>query len=348
MEPSYFAKVKGRMKERLVREKPRKIWLACSGGLDSMVLMHTLAGMGPEVGEMEVLHVNFRLRGEESEEDASFVRESSQALGLKCQILQVERQSHPVDQRGVQEWARELRYGWFDSLMQKGDYLALAHHADDLVETILMRIARGAHLTQLLAMEEMRGNRWRPFIELPREIIQNEAVQQKIIHREDSSNAKLVYTRNVIRHRILPELEALYPGIRQSLSQLAQDALDFTRFSEETEKSSIAPTSVALRQLPGAVARQKIRSFLEASTGKKGLSRQVLEQLRLALVEGRELSMNLNEKLRVLVSAGSIQVLAAHRQRSMRWSQYSKGLVDLEPCLCLTSSSKFVLMKRLE
>lgn len=333
------------MQKRLVDEKPIKIWLACSGGLDSMVLTHTLAAIRPPEVELEALHVNFRLRAEESDKDADFVRSSCRALGLRCQTLSVDTKSHPPGLRGIQEWAREIRYQWFRSLMQEGQWLALAHHADDLVETILMRIARGAHISQLKAMEEFREGLWRPFLGLGRAALEQEAKKQNIAHREDSSNAKLVYSRNVIRHRILPELEALYPGVRQNLSHLAQDALDFSQFSEDTEGGLDASE---LAKLPGAVARQRLGRFLRPWLGSKEASREILETLRLALVEGRDLTLELNPRFRALIRVGSLSVEPAQRRRTTRWEQYRRGIVDSRPCLWLTASATFQPTMRLE
>lgn len=341
----YFDSVREAMRERLLLESPPKIWVACSGGLDSMLLMHTLAAVCPPQVQLEVLHMNFQLRGEESDADAAFVRAQSAALGLASRVLAVDPKEQGSSGKGIQEWARDTRYRWFRSLMGDADWLALAHHKDDLIETILMRIARGTPLGQLIGMEEFRDFLWRPFLSLSRPTLEREAMRERIRHREDSSNIKLIYSRNIIRHRILPELEALYPGVRQSLSHLAQDALDFSRFSEETGKSFNVEE---LPKLPGAVARQRLGHYLSRWIGAEGLRRETLERLRTALIAKEELTLELNARFRVKAKDGHVEVEAAHRKRSTRWEQYRRGLDDSRPVSWLSEGASFEPTKRLE
>ncbi len=199
-----------------VRETDR-IGVAVSGGADSMVLLQVLHGLGYAV---EAYHVNFRLRGRDSDEDAGFVQAWCAAQRIACEIHEVDTMSHvAMTGLNVQEAARDIRYAWWAALHRAGrfDVLATGHHLDDNIETLLMRLLRGTGLRGLQGIPPRRDYIIRPMIELPAGAIRDFARQMNIPWREDSSNRKDDYFRNRVRNSLLPLLDELAPEYRSAL-----------------------------------------------------------------------------------------------------------------------------------
>jgi tRNA(Ile)-lysidine synthetase-like protein len=332
---SRFRLLLEQMQARVTKGNPSRMWVALSGGLDSMVLLHLCRQLGVS-DKLGVLHVNYRLRGAESDGDADFVRKISESFGLECRILTVDPLDHPPEGRGLQNWARDLRYRWFREQMLEGEWLALAHHADDLAENVLMRITRGAGMNHLLGMKEFEAYRWRPLLGVWRAELEEEADRQKIPHRVDSSNAKLIYSRNVIRHRILPELERMYPGARENLLTLAGDAEALTGYYRD-QRQPWGPVlgADALREQPAVLAQQTIGDFLGHHGVTGPVSRRHRVDLATALMTDCTLVLALDERHRAVVRAGELWVEASTVRRSARWSQYAGAVGDNAPKMSL-------------
>ena len=184
-----------------------KLLVACSGGLDSVVLATLLKEMGIEIG---LAHANFQLRGEESDEDESFVLDLAEKWQVPVFTERFDTQEFADSQKlSVQMAARELRYRWFDEIMNdfKFDYLVTAHHADDDLETFLINLSRGTGLQGLLGIPAQNGKVVRPLLSFDREAILAYAKKENLFWREDSSNAKRDYLRNQLRHEVIPELK---------------------------------------------------------------------------------------------------------------------------------------------
>ena len=126
----------------------------------------------------------------------------------------------------LQEWARKTRFDWFYSVSGPGDWIVLGHNENDLAENALLRMARGSGVHNLGGMSQIKSPLWRPLLDVDRPTIEQIAHRQKIPHREDSSNAKLEYSRNRIRHIVLQELNQLYPGATQRIANLVREAED--------------------------------------------------------------------------------------------------------------------------
>lgn len=204
--------------------------LACSGGIDSMVLATLLQRMHLQV---EILHCNFNLRGEESKRDEDFVRAFAQSTGIPCHVQSFDTEAEVKKMgKGVQEVARMLRYEWFYKVMEsrqqanKNTYLLTAHHADDQVETIAMNFFRGTGIAGMHGMQVKAGSLIRPLLFANRAEIYAFAESNAIAWVDDSSNIKDNYTRNHFRHHVLPAVEKIFPEVRQNLLDNAK------RFSE--------------------------------------------------------------------------------------------------------------------
>lgn len=207
----------------------KKILLALSGGLDSVVLAHLLLSARLPFA---TAHANFGLRGEESDADEIFVTEFARANQLEIFVKKFETSQYKkTEQLSTQEAARELRYIWFEELLQKKgfDLILTAHHLDDSLETFLINLSRGTGIDGLLGIPQERDFIFRPMAEATRQQILNYAVQNNLKWREDSSNQTDAYLRNRIRHHLVPQLKKLHPtfdkNFLQTLSNLKQTSL---------------------------------------------------------------------------------------------------------------------------
>ncbi|MCC6754519.1 MAG: tRNA lysidine(34) synthetase TilS [Saprospiraceae bacterium] len=188
-----------------------KLLVAVSGGLDSMVLAHALITGG---WNLALAHVNYGLRGLESDLDEDLIRKFSKEHNIE---LFVNRIALPV--RGnLQEHARNARYRFFESLRASSgfDRILTAHHADDVLEGFFLHFARGAGLKGLKPMEPVSGHIVRPLLNVWKSELLAYAKANYVAYRDDSSNAAQDYDRNFIRHSILPGLIARFPGFRKS------------------------------------------------------------------------------------------------------------------------------------
>jgi tRNA(Ile)-lysidine synthase len=216
-----------------------------SGGVDSIVLAHIMHNLH---AKCTIAHVNFQLRGEESNRDEQFVSAFALQHQIPIQVNVVETQKYADTYKmGIQEAAREIRYAWFGALMQeiaaaenkreetgklntlspqpKPVVLLTAHHANDQAETILMQLFRGTGLHGLTGIPMRRKdilNVARPLLNFTKEEIKAYANSNGLSYVEDSSNEKDDYRRNFIRNTILPQVEEMYPNANENILATAQ------------------------------------------------------------------------------------------------------------------------------
>ncbi|MDG1279538.1 MAG: tRNA lysidine(34) synthetase TilS [Algoriphagus sp.] len=197
---------------------PSKTYLlACSGGLDSICLGELL--IRAEI-PFEVAHVNFHLRGKESDGDEKFVKDWAKSNSKTVHFHQAETLEFAVESHiSTQMAAREIRYEWFEKIRSDRNLegIILAHHQDDQIETIFLNLLRGTGIEGLYGMAERRGYLIRPLLPFSREQIEIFAQQNKIMWREDSSNQKTDYKRNKLRHDILPHLYGFSSDSKKNL-----------------------------------------------------------------------------------------------------------------------------------
>jgi len=188
--------------------------LAVSGGLDSVVLCELCHRAGYH---FVIAHANFQLRGEESDRDEAFVRELGVRYNKEVLVKRFDTARYAMEHRcSIQVAARELRYSWFEEV-RPGGVVVTAHHLDDNVETLLMNFFKGTGIAGLRAMLPRQGHVVRPLLFATREMLEQFAVQRQLTWVEDSSNASDKYTRNYVRHQLIPLLTSVYPGVTRHL-----------------------------------------------------------------------------------------------------------------------------------
>jgi tRNA(Ile)-lysidine synthase len=199
--------------------RSKKLLLATSGGLDSMVMAHLFHKLEYKVA---IVHCNFQLRGMESFGDQNFVQDYAEANEIPIFVTQFDTEAFAKDYKlSTQVAARDLRYNWFYELLETEnyDYILTGHHADDNIETFLINLSRGTGLEGLVGIPEQNDKIIRPLLLFSRAEIANYANEHGIQWREDSSNASDKYLRNKIRHDLVPLLKELNPQFISSFQK---------------------------------------------------------------------------------------------------------------------------------
>lgn len=199
--------------------KSNKITVACSGGLDSIVLASVLNELKYKV---EVIHVNYQLRGEDSEKDAQFVEHFCHEKDIPFKKRIVDLNSQLKDGGNLQELARNVRYDWFQEIIERDEEnrIALAHHKNDQVETFFLNLARKSGVMGLACMASENKGIIRPLLDFTKDELKLYAEEYNIAWREDVSNANSKYKRNLLRNVILPELDRAIPNLSDSVLTL--------------------------------------------------------------------------------------------------------------------------------
>lgn len=181
------------------------ILVAVSGGVDSMVLAHLFRSFG---FKLALAHVNYKKRGAESDGDEELVKSTALEWKIPFHSIQYE---EPASSGNFQEKARNFRYKWFASLIEKHryTYLALAHHADDQLETFFMNLIRASGLDGLSSMQKREGNKLRPLLGVFKSEIYQYAKVNGLSFREDHTNFQNLYLRNQVRNQVIPELSKI-------------------------------------------------------------------------------------------------------------------------------------------
>lgn len=201
-----------------------KIGVAVSGGIDSMCLLHAFCSAGQDV---VVINVEHGIRGETSLRDTDFVRSYCRLNNLPFVTRSVDVYSSLLPGESLETCARRLRYAFFDELLSSGavQKIALAHHADDNAETVLMRIFRGTGLRGLAGIGD-RDLYIRPFISFTRKQIEAYAAEHSVPFVTDETNLSSDYTRNFIRNEIMPLIFSRFPDASATIARLSECALE--------------------------------------------------------------------------------------------------------------------------
>ncbi|MCF0202641.1 MAG: tRNA lysidine(34) synthetase TilS [Bacteroidaceae bacterium] len=204
----------------------RIILVALSGGADSVFLLLHLIAEGYTI---EAVHCNFHLRGDESDRDEQFCKNLCSRKGIKLHIAHFDTKEYAALHKvSIELAARRLRYAYFEQLREAvgADCIAVAHHKDDNVETILHNIIRGTGIKGLSGMQTRNGRIWRPLLNITRKEIEERLRALGETYITDSTNLLDDATRNKIRHHIVPVLKEINPQAVENISRMAAIAAE--------------------------------------------------------------------------------------------------------------------------
>lgn len=191
--------------------------IAVSGGADSIALLHAFKCLNLNIS---ALHCNFGLRGRESDTDEQFVRHFCDSSGIALDVKHFDTRSYALEKGvSIEMAARELRYAWFHEMkrQKRMDYIVTAHQADDVAETLFINLCRGTGIKGLGGIRAINGDVLRPLLTCSRQDILVYLEQQRLEYRNDSSNESLDFTRNIIRHKIIPVCKEINPSFLRTV-----------------------------------------------------------------------------------------------------------------------------------
>ncbi len=250
-----------------------RVIVALSGGADSMAMAHLLLQLLP-AERILCAHVNHGIRGEEADKDEAFVRSWCEHHGLALQVLHadVPAEAHRSGE-GLEACGRRLRYAFFEELAcAENDRIATAHTRSDQAETVLLHLIQGAGARGLSGIPPVRGKIIRPVLCLSRADIEAYCLENQLAFRTDSTNSDLAYTRNRLRHQVLPLLQEMNPSLEKSLERaalsLGRDAACLEQMAQQvlqTARMQSGLSVVAFDGVPDAVAIRALAVYFEES-----------------------------------------------------------------------------------
>ncbi len=240
---SLLQAVRSHLRKYRLIDRGEQIIIAVSGGIDSMVLFDVLCMLREDLRlRLAVAHFNHQLRGTDSAQDEAFVRIASNTRGVECYVERADTKALSEElKRSIQETARDLRYAFFGKLRRSIGFqkIATGHHADDNAETILFNFCRGAGVQGLSGIPIWRRDIGvvRPLLGVTREQISRYAGARAIAYREDVTNARHDYSRNFLRHEVIPRIqEEINPNFVSTLLRTGEIFDELERFLEEESK----------------------------------------------------------------------------------------------------------------
>jgi len=221
----------------------KRFIIACSGGVDSMVMAYLFKLLNVNC---ILVHVNFGLRGIDADNAENLVKNTALQFNWPFEVLHARNEMQMHKGESTQMAARRIRYDWFDELRKKNaaDYLVLAHHKEDQIETFFIQLLRAASGESLSGMQSLRDFYFRPLLDISKTELIAFAHKNKIIWEEDGSNEKDDYLRNKIRHHILPAIKEVVPNsidaIFKSLSHLQSEKDLLNEFTAKYKQPSFS------------------------------------------------------------------------------------------------------------
>ena len=272
-------------KHKLLAEGNTPVLVGLSGGADSVALLGVLVKLRYNC---IALHCNFHLRGEEADRDENFAREFATSLGVSFYKTDFDTTTYAKEhQLSIEMAARELRYAYFETMCErlKGQAIAVAHHQDDSVETVLLNLIRGTGIRGLSGINPRNGKIVRPLLCVSREEILAWLAEQRYTFITDSSNLSDIYKRNFIRLRVLPLLEKLNPSVKKAIARSAEHVSEakniYTYVLDQAKKEIVNPEgNLSITALSSFPAQQTI---LYELLKEYGFTRLVVEDIFAAL-----------------------------------------------------------------
>lgn len=245
---------------------------ALSGGADSVSLLQALITLRERLGiTVSACHVNHCLRGEESDRDMQFCEDLCARLGVELKILRIDVAAQQQKHESLEECARRIRYAFFDEV-SRGKKLATAHNSNDCAETVILNMLRGTGLKGLCGIPPVRGNIIRPLIYCTRAEVERYCAENSLSFVTDSTNLCCDYTRNKVRHGILPQMLEINGSLFDTMSRMEKSLREDSELlecmaSEALEKAQKNGGWVAaeLAKLPKPVRARAVKQILSAN-----------------------------------------------------------------------------------
>lgn len=285
-----YEKVKKTIKEHGLLERGDKVICAVSGGADSMCLLTVMKALAAEMDlTVCAANLNHSLRGAEGDGDSQYVETICEIRGIpfygkKLDIATMAK----ARGKSVEETGREERYRFFDEISASlgGAKIATGHNISDNAETILFRLARGSGSRGLCGIRYKRGNIIRPLLDVSRSEIEEYLLENAVMWREDSTNAELVYTRNMIRHTVVPRLEEINPSAVEKIvdcaKSLSEDEEYLRSLAEKLLSSALVDkdeySTSAILGAPAPIAKRAAALLLE-DWGARDIDQQKINAL---------------------------------------------------------------------
>lgn len=294
-----------------------RIIVALSGGADSVALLRILHTLGYDC---EAAHCNFHLRGTESDRDEMFVRKLCKTMRTPLHTIDFATEQYAIEKKiSIEMAARELRYQWFAEIKEKtkANVIAVAHHQDDSVETVLLNLIRGTGINGLLGIRPKNGDIVRPLLCISRKEITDYLQNAGQEYMADSTNLQDEYTRNKIRLNLLPLMQEINPLVKEHIIDTSNYLNDVNRIYNKgieegkqrvIEKGNIRIVPLLKEPSPeallfeilyplgfNAAQTKNILAMLEGQTGKQFISKdgwRVVKNRELLLIDKKEKQEN--------------------------------------------------------
>ncbi|WP_299756826.1 tRNA lysidine(34) synthetase TilS [uncultured Pontibacter sp.] len=332
-----------------------KILAAVSGGIDSAVLCEILHQLKYDFA---VAHCNFGLRAEDAEADQLFVKKLAKKYDVPFFTENFATRAFAEQEKlSTQMAARTLRYQWFEQVRQQEgyQYIATAHHSNDLTETILLHLTKGTGIAGLHGIPAKNGHIIRPMLAVTKDDIYEYVTERKIIWREDSSNETTKYQRNKIRHEVIPVLKEINPSLEETMQHTAERvshaesivAAYIENLREQSVKEYENATYISLVPLQNVtglpvVLHELLRPFnfsysvvLELVEALEGISGKQFDSPSHTLVKDRDQLVitlrNLSSFGSILIQEGDTEVEAGNHTFSIKYIDADKYKLNTKP-----------------
>ncbi len=303
------------IRKSIYLQHDKRVLVAVSGGPDSVALLHALFRYGLDC---VLAHCNFHLRGEESDDDARFVESLAETYNFPFCKIDFDTVAE-AECRGVsiEMAARDLRYRWFERMADEWQchYIAVAHNADDNIETFLLNVLRGTGIRGVSGMVELRGRVLRPLLKVSRDEIMAYIAQNELDYRIDKTNAETVYLRNKLRHEVIPVLKQINPSLLDTMQNNFENLSSVAElFDDYAERQK----SLCVGEKPDGVVVVDAKRLLSLSGAEAILfewimpyrfSSPVVRQLYRTLCEGGSGQKFHSSTHSAVISRGTIEIV---------------------------------------
>lgn len=265
----FIDKIRTTLAEYDMLSEGETVCVGLSGGADSVSLLFALRELSGELGfGVRAVHIEHGLRGEESEGDMRFCERLCGELGVDLEVRRLDLANVKEKHESIEECARKARYKAFEEVM-RGDKLATAHNLNDNAETVLLNLMRGTGLRGLCGIPPKRGSIIRPLIRCSRGEVEEFCRGNGLEYVTDSTNLSDDYTRNRVRHAILPEMLKINPSLPDTISRMTDMLRTDSVFLEELAEKALAEcacgkgwSAAELDRLPTPVKSRAVRKIL--------------------------------------------------------------------------------------